>query len=167
VTWAGEFTAAGVNVSNAAGDQTCPGDSGAVPVVHECDVFELTVDVPDGYWSRTKGGVRIQINWDFQDPTGNSNDFDMYVFRKPAPGEPLGNPVAASAQGGTTEEHALIFNPTGTYLVRVNPFLVVGEGYRGRAEFFTLDPIPQVGGASSRCEHRPGPTSPSRNRTSR
>jgi hypothetical protein len=144
ITWQGESYAAGANVSNTAGEQLCPGDSGAVPGVHECDVFELTVDVPPGHWGTNKGGVRVDITW-ANDP-GEDNDFDMYIFKKPAPGEPLGNPVASSAQGGTTEEHALIFSPEGTYLVRVNPFAVTTQDYEGKVEFFNLDPIPDVPG---------------------
>jgi hypothetical protein len=141
LTWDGEFFAAGANTSNFAGEQLCEGDPGAVPGVHQCDVFELTVNVPPGYWTTNKGGVRVDITWENAD-----NDFDMYIFKKPGPGEPLGNPVASSAQGGTTEEHALIFLAEGTYLIRVNPFAVVAEGYEGKVEFFNLDPIPAVPG---------------------
>ncbi len=145
-TWQGAFTVAGANVSNAVARQLCPGDPGAVPGVHECDVLELTVSVPPGFWDTHKGGVSIAIDWDFLDPTGSANDFDMYVFRKPPSGEPVANPLASSAQGATTEEHALLYNPEGTYLVRVNPFLVAAEGYRGRVEFFSLDAIPEAPG---------------------
>src|SRR5918996_308931 len=66
VEWQGQFYAAGANTSNFAGDQLCspsypggPDDPGAIPAVHECDVFELTVDVPDGFWLTNSRGVRI------------------------------------------------------------------------------------------------------------
>ena len=56
VSWAGATVAVGANVSNAVGDQLCapsypggPDDAGAVPGVHQCDVFELTVDIPSDY----------------------------------------------------------------------------------------------------------------------
>jgi hypothetical protein len=144
VSWQGDFVAAGANTSNFAGEQLCTGDPGAVPGVHQCDVFQLTVNVPPGHWSTNKGGVRIDINWE-NDP-GEDNDFDMYVFKKPGPGEPLGNPVASSAQGGTTEEHVQLFAPEGKYLVRVNPFAVTTQDFEGEARFFSLDPIPDVPG---------------------
>lgn len=149
VEWEGAFTVVGANVSNFASDitpldQTCPGDAEAVPVVHECDVFELTVDVPEGYWATRKGGVRVDLSWEFLEPSGSANDFDMYIYRKPSEGQEPGNIVASSAAGATTGEHALLPNAEGTYLIRVNPFLVVAESYRGKASFFNLPPIPTV-----------------------
>jgi hypothetical protein len=148
VTWQGQFFPAGANTSNATGAQLCapsypggPNDPGAVPVVHQCDVFRLRVDVPRDYWLRHSGGVRIQIKWASAD-----NDFDMYVYKKPHAGEPVGTPVASSAQGGTTEEHVIVSRVEGTYLVRVNPFSVTGSDYDGRARFELRDPIPDVPG---------------------
>lgn len=140
--WAGAFTAVGANVSNTAEQVCAPVD----PASLTCDIFELTVEVPPGYWDDNNGGVQIDIDWDFQDPTGNANDFDMYVFKKPAEGEELGAPVASSAQGGTTHEGVFLTEPEGAYLVRVNPFLVVAEDYSGTAEFVQFDPIPNVPG---------------------
>ena len=148
VTWQGELFVAGANVSNAAGAQLCapsypggPDDPGAAPGVHECDVFELTVNVPSDYWLTHSGGVRVAIDWPSAD-----NDFDMYVYEKPPPGEPVGSPVASSAQGGTTEEHVIVSRARGTYLVRVNPFSVVNSDYDGQVRFELRDPIPDVPG---------------------
>lgn len=151
VGWQGQFYAAGGNVSNFAGDQTCspsypggPNDPGAIPGVHECDVFEITVNVPADYWLTHSGGVRVDITWE-NDP-GEDNDFDMYVYKKPPPGEPVGPPVASSAQGGTTEEHVIISRAEGTYLVRTNPFTVTSQDYKGKVSFALRDPIPKVAG---------------------
>jgi hypothetical protein len=148
VTWQGEFFAAGANVSNTAGDQLCspsypggPDDPGAVPGVNQCDVFELKVNVPSAYWLTHSGGVRVQIEWGSAD-----NDFDMYVYKKPPAGEPVGPPVASSAQGGTTEEHVIISRAQGTYLVRVNPFTVTNSDYDGEARLELREPIPDVPG---------------------
>jgi hypothetical protein len=148
VSWQGQFYPAGGNTSNFAGDQKCspsypggPDDPGAVPGVHECDVFELTVDVPDGYWLSRSGGARIDIQW-----ASARNDFDMYVYEKPPPGEPVGAPIASSAQGDTNEEHVILSRAEGTYLVRVNPFAVAGSDYTGTASFLLRNPIPQVPG---------------------
>jgi hypothetical protein len=148
LTYQGQFYAAAANVSNTAGDQLCapsypggPDDPGAVPGVHQCDVFEVTVDVPEGFWGTNKGGIEIDIEWASAD-----NDFDMYVYRKPPPGEPVGPPVGSSAAGGTTSEHVQLSNAEGTYLVRVNPFSVVNSDYSGKIGFFSRDPIPTVPG---------------------
>jgi BNR repeat-like domain len=140
VTWQGQFFPAAANVDNVQAPPKCPGDPGAVPGFHQCDTFELTVN-SGGYWSSHKGGVNIRIEW--SDP---NNDFDMYVYRKPAPGAPLGNPVGSSAEGGTTEEHVVLYAPEGTYLVRVVPYTVAGSDYKGSASFFDLAPIPSVPG---------------------
>jgi hypothetical protein len=140
-SWQGDSYPLAGNTSDLEGTQTCsPDDPGSNPS-QMCDVFELTVNAPPGYWSTHKGGVRIDINW--ADP---NNDFDMFVYKKPGPGEPLGNPVGSSAQGGTTEEHVLIFDPDGTYLIRVNPFMVLNSDYTGKVSSFSLNPIPTVPG---------------------
>lgn len=136
VTWTGAFTVIGGNISNFAGDQTCEGDVGGAPVVHACDIFSLTVAVPSGYWDQNNGGVRVSIEWSSVD-----NDYDMYIF-KANPDGSAGELVGSSAQGATTSESVLLFEPEGTYLVRVNPFLVVADQYFGVAEFVDLDDIP-------------------------
>jgi hypothetical protein len=148
LTWQGQFFAGGANTSNFAGDQLCspsypggPDDPAAVPGVHTCDVFEFTIDVPAGYWANRNGGVNIDIKWESSD-----NDFDMYVFRRPPPGEPVGPAIASSAAGGTNSEHTQLVRPEGTFLVRVNPFAVVGSDYTGTITFFERDPIPRVRG---------------------
>jgi hypothetical protein len=148
ISWQGQFYAAGGNTSNFTGDQLCapsypggPNDPGAAPGVHQCDVFELTVDVPDGYWLTHSGGVSVDISWPSAD-----NDFDMYIFKKPPPGEPVGPAVASSAAGGTDSEHAIVSSADGTYLVRVNPFSVAGSDYQGEVSFAFRDPIPNVPG---------------------
>src|SRR5919106_478069 len=89
VSWQGDFVAAGANTSNFAGEQLCTGDPGAVPGVHQCDVFQLTVNVPAGHWSTNKGGVRIDINWE-NDP-GEDNEGEARFFSlDPIPDVPGG-----------------------------------------------------------------------------
>jgi hypothetical protein len=150
LAWTGDTFAAGANVSNFTGDQKCfpsypggPSDPESTPA-EMCDVFEFTVDVPPGYWGQNKGGVSIAIDWS---ASGDENDdFDMYVYRKPPPGQPVGPALRASAQGGTTEEHTRLTSPEGTYLVRTNPFTVSNSGFKGTIKFFSLNPIPSVPG---------------------
>jgi hypothetical protein len=141
ITWQGAFYPLAGNVYAPGGTPTCEGDPGAVPGVNTCDVFELTVNVPTGYWSTHHGGVSIDIEWG-----DSNNDFDMFVYRKPGPGEPLGNPINSSAEGGTTEESVKLFNPEGTYLVRIDPYTVTASDYKGSVRFFDLQPIPDVAG---------------------
>ena len=143
VTWTGAFTVVGGNVSNTTGTQTCEDDLGGIPVVHACDVFTLTVAVPAGHWDANNGGVRITIRWGSVD-----NDFDMYVYEANPDGS-AGNVVGSSAQGSTTSESVLLIEPAGTYLVRVNPWLVVADQYTGTAEFIALDDAPSSKKGSS------------------
>ncbi len=148
--WTGDLVPVGANVSNTAGDQLCfpsypggPPDPGAAPVVNACDVFELTVNVPPGYWDANNGGIAVSIDWaNSPNPGDEDDDFDMYIYKKPPLGEPVGNDIASSASGGTTFERTLVFEPDGTYLIRVNPFTVDNADFVGRIDFFTLDPRP-------------------------
>ena len=141
LAWQGASYPLASNIYAPGGTPTCEGDPGAIPGINTCDVFELTVNVPAGYWSTHKGGVSIDIAW-----ADSNNDFDMFVYRKPAPGAPLGNPINSSAEGGTTEESVKLYNPEGTYLVRVDPYQVAGSDYKGTVKFFDLAPIPDVAG---------------------
>src|SRR5205814_1026046 len=79
LTWQGAFYPLAGNVYAPGGQPTCEGDPGAIPGVNTCDVLELTVNVPAGYWSSHHGGVSIDIAWG-----DSNNDFDMFVYRKPA-----------------------------------------------------------------------------------
>jgi hypothetical protein len=142
--WDGEHYAAAANTSNSFLGQACapsypggPNDPGAVPGVNACDVFELTVDVPDGFWDANRGGVEITLSWGSPD-----DDFDVFVYRKPPPGEPVGDPVGGSEQGDTTGETVRVPKADGVYLVRVNPWSVTDSGYTGRAAFYEIPPPP-------------------------
>jgi hypothetical protein len=147
LAWDGPFTLFGMNISGG-----CQGDPGAVPVVDTCDVYELTVAVPSGYYAKHKGGVDIRIRW-----SSSANEFDLLVFRKPPPGLPVANPVAASTQSGTNEQEVRIRNAQGTYLVRVRPTQVVGDSYHGTASFFSASPIPKVRGGLTQYRASHGP----------
>jgi hypothetical protein len=114
-TWTGQFyTAATVAVPD-----ECPPT--ADPANASCDHYYLTVD--------EAGGAEITINWSSSD-----NDFDLFVY------DSSGNQVASSASGGTTSEQVFIPNASGTYEVRVVPFLVTGSGYNGSATWSATAP---------------------------
>ena len=80
-----------------------------------CD--HLTLTVSGG------GKVDVGISW-----ASASDDFDLYVYQ----GSTL---VASSAQGGTVTETASFSQASGTYEVRVVPYLVASSGYRGTTTY--------------------------------
>jgi len=88
-----------------------------------CDHYTLNVGVGSDYWSNREGGAVVEVSW--PDP---ADDFDLYVYKG-------GDLVASSAQGGTTKERVQLTKPTGSYEVRVVPFLVTESGYSGTASF--------------------------------
>jgi len=88
-----------------------------------CDRYTLRVGVDSKYWSTRDGGTVVEISW--PDP---ADDFDLYVYKG-------GDMVASSAQGSTTNERVQLAKPSGTYEVRVVPFLVTDSGYSGTAKF--------------------------------
>ncbi len=120
--WTGQFYA----VAATTVPEECP--AAADPANLLCDHFFLTVDVAPEYWDTHTGGVEITINWG-----DNGNDFDMYVY------DSSGVQVGSSGAGGTTSERVFIDEASGTYEVRVVPFLIVNSGYTGAAGFVAQD----------------------------
>ncbi|WP_083976598.1 glycoside hydrolase family 31 protein [Kitasatospora azatica] len=95
-----------------------------------CDHFDLTVDVPAGYWQQNPdGGVPLSINW----PDAN-NDFDLYIY------DSAGHEVAESA-GSTDPEATVIPNASGTYHVLVVPYAVTNSGYSATASIPTATTV--------------------------
>jgi hypothetical protein len=132
--WVGQFYA----VAATAVPEACPPVD---PTNAVCDHFFLTVNVTPTYWDTNTGGAEISITW-----ADSNNDFDLYVY------DSNGTQVAFSASGGTTSEIAFVQNASGTYEVRVVPFLVVASNYNGTARFVsqpggpTPNPIRGTGG---------------------
>jgi len=88
-----------------------------------CDHYTLNVPVDPSFWADRDGGVKVTVTWGAAD-----DDFDLYIYK----GDDM---VASSATGGTTKETAVISKASGTYEVRVLPFLVTDSGYQGTATF--------------------------------
>ncbi|MFB7906012.1 TIM-barrel domain-containing protein [Kitasatospora sp. NPDC056076] len=87
-----------------------------------CARFDLTVNVPNGYWDdNPEGGVPISVQW--QNPT---DDFDLYIY------DANGKEVAESA-GTADPEATVIPKASGTYHVLVVPYDVHGGSFTGRA----------------------------------
>ena len=86
-----------------------------------CDVYTLTVDLPEGFWDTRGGGVDVTIQWD-----STSEDFDLAVF------DADGTEVASSASAATDSETVRLLEPAnGTYEVRVDPYQVADSDYVG------------------------------------
>ncbi|GAA2742761.1 TIM-barrel domain-containing protein [Kitasatospora cinereorecta] len=87
-----------------------------------CDRFDLTVDVPAGYWDdNPEGGIPVSIQW--QTPT---DDFDLYIY------DSTGRQVASSA-GTADPEATVIPKASGTYHLVVVPYDVHDNAYTGHA----------------------------------
>jgi hypothetical protein len=96
-----------------------------------CDHFTLNVSVAPEYWNTHHGSLTVTAAW-----PDDSNDFDLYVYSA------SGTLVAAST-GSTSPEQVVIANPSGSYEVRVNPWLVANSSYTGTAKFTTAPgPLP-------------------------
>jgi hypothetical protein len=117
-SWNGQNYASAATVDPAA----CP-PKGGDPTNALCDHYTLNVPVDPSYWADRDGGAEVTITWGAAD-----DDFDLYIYK----GDDM---VASSAQGGTTKETAVISKASGTYEVRVLPFLVTNSGYQGTANF--------------------------------
>jgi uncharacterized repeat protein (TIGR01451 family) len=128
VTWTGQTYAASAVADPATGGAACP--PAADPINAVCDHFFLTVNVAPSYWNTHTGGARVTIDWS---ATGDTDDdFDMYVYQ----GGVLADQSGAS---GTTSESVFLEEASGTYEVRVVPFLVTDVRADGRAVFESVD----------------------------
>jgi uncharacterized repeat protein (TIGR01451 family) len=112
--------------SPATGGAACP--PAADPLNLVCDHFFVTVNVAPAYWNDNSGGARITIDWSASGDT--DDDFDMYVYQG-------GVLVDRSGAGGTTSESVFLEEASGTYEVRVVPFLVTNVHADGVAVFET------------------------------
>jgi hypothetical protein len=125
VSWQGQPYTIGHVV--AVPDQ-CPPAADPANVI--CDHFNLTVNVPPSWWQTHTGGADVMISWGSAD-----DDFDLYIF------DENGTEVARSASGGTTFERTFIPDASGTYEVRVVPFLIASAplvSYEGDATFVSV-----------------------------
>jgi hypothetical protein len=127
-SWTGQTYVAGAVADPVAAGAGCPPQ--ADPLNAVCDHFFLTVDVTPSYWNTHTGGARVAIDWS---ATGDSgDDFDMYIYQG-------GSLVDQSAAGGTTSEAVFLEDASGTYEVRVVPFLVTNARADGVATFESVD----------------------------
>lgn len=133
VTWAGEFHNA-----------STPGPEACV-VEGACDEFDLTVALPEGYWTSTHhgpGAVQIGIRW-WTEETANGepesaaeyDDIDLYVYDDTgALVASSVNPVRSSAGIASTAQVVDLPEATnGDYRVLMVPANVADRDYEGLA----------------------------------
>ena len=99
-----------------------------------CDDFTLHVSTPAGYGD--SHSLKIDVRW----PT-TAADFDVYVL------DGAGNTVGTSASSADPEE-VVIPPTTGTYTVRVVPFLPLGDSYTATATLVDQPAPPPPGAAT-------------------
>ncbi|MCA1705000.1 MAG: hypothetical protein LC808_17750, partial [Actinobacteria bacterium] len=99
-----------------------------------CDVTLLNVGVAPDYWKNREGGVEVSLT-NYSPST--ASDFDMYIYRSDASGT-RGAQVASSGGVPGAEEHAVIKNASGYYLVQVVYYAVAASQYDGSATFVAI-----------------------------
>ncbi len=126
-TWTGGPFVAPNTTGTALGSPDCTLPS-------SCDDFALHVSTPAGY--DTGHSLRIDVGW-----PDSTADFDVYVL------DQAGHPVGTSASSANPEE--VVLPPTtGTYTVRVVPFLPLGDSYTAKATLVDR-PAPAAPGSAT------------------
>ncbi|HEX6290542.1 MAG TPA: hypothetical protein VFZ66_15240, partial [Herpetosiphonaceae bacterium] len=88
-----------------------------------CDTFDLSLNIPGGYWDTHEGNVVVEIAW-----ASSTDDFDLYIA------DSAGNQVGSSAAGGTTAERVDLGKlAPGSYTVSVVAYLTAAASYTGKA----------------------------------
>src|SRR3954452_11115004 len=127
VSWGGGPFVAPNPTAQASGLPDCTAPS-------SCDDFTLRVSTPAGYGETH--ALKIDVTWP---QTGD--DFDVYVL------DGSGNPVGQAASSADPEE--VVLPPTtGTYTVRVVPFLPLGQSYSATARLVDQPAPPPPGTAT-------------------
>jgi subtilisin family serine protease len=87
-----------------------------------CDHIEITADVAADYWERHEGGMVVSIGSDVA-----SSDFDLYVYDD-------SGALVGSSGNPDSQETVTVPNASGTYEIRVKPWLVTEpSSYTGTA----------------------------------
>jgi hypothetical protein len=127
VSWGGGPFAAPNPSAQASGLPDCT-------VPQSCDDFTLHVSTPSGYGDTHS--LKIDVSW-----PQTAADFDVYVL------DQAGDPVGQAASSADPEE--VVLPPTtGTYTVRVVPFLPLGQSYTAKATLVD-QPVPPPRGTAT------------------
>src|SRR3954451_4226910 len=126
-TWGGGPFVASNPSAQASGLPDCTAPS-------SCDDYTLHVSTPAGYGD--SHSLKIDVGW-----PQTAADFDVYVL------DQAGAPVGEAASSADPEQ-VVIPPTTGTYTVRVVPFLPLGQSYSARATLVDR-PVPPPPGAAT------------------
>jgi hypothetical protein len=136
----GAVSDASTSVTWTGGPFVAPNPSGTAldapdcTVPESCDDFTLHVSTPAGY-DQTHS-LKIDVTW-----PDSAADFDVYVL------DAAGNSVGQAASSADPEE--VVLPPTsGTYTVRVVPFLPLGQSYTAKATLVD-QPVPPPPGTAT------------------
>jgi hypothetical protein len=116
------------------GTATQPGAVLGLGTAGTYEDFPFTIAADD-----SDGAVAVGLTW-----ANPADDWDLYVYRKPAGGGDL-EQVASSAQGTTTEEQAVIqaqegpIEP-GEYVIRVQNYASSNPDFDGTVKFTAYEP---------------------------
>ena len=104
---------------------------------NSCDVYTLTVDVPEGYADENPADlIRMEFGW-----ADANADFDVYVYDADR------NEVAA-APTGDNPEIATMEVKAGVYTIEVITFLPLGDTFHAKLELLRANPGNGEGGIS-------------------
>jgi hypothetical protein len=139
VTWTGGPFVVSNATAQANGTPTCTGTG------QDCDDFHLAVTV---ITDPTKQ-VRISVQW-----PNSTADFDVYVY------DSTGTTVVATSATSSDPETCFVPATTASYIVRVVPFLPLGQSYTATASLET-PPAAAVpsGSPAPRYQNYPAPAS--------
>jgi hypothetical protein len=136
----GTVTDSSTSVSWSGGPFVVPNATGNVldapdcTAPQSCDDFSLRVSTPAGY--DATHALRIEVSW-----PQTAADFDVYVL------DAQGNEVGTAASNADPEQ-VLLPPTTGTYTVRVVPFLPLGQSYTATATLVDQPTPPPPGTAT-------------------
>jgi hypothetical protein len=99
-----------------------------------CDDFTLHVSTPAGYGD--SHSLKVEVSW-----PNTAADFDVYVL------DAQGNVVGQAASSADPEQ-AVLPPTSGTYTVRVVPFLPLGQSYSAKADLVD-QPVPPPPGTAT------------------
>jgi hypothetical protein len=91
-----------------------------------CDTFDLSVDVPAGFYDAADRVLTISISW-----ADSANDLDLYLCSGTSSSDPqcANGLVASSLSTGTTTETVIVSDPA------AGPYRVIAAAYSGTTDY--------------------------------
>lgn len=137
LTWQGQTYDAAANTA-----APCP-SAAEDPDNRVCDHITITADVTPDFWDTRDGGLAVSISSDVA-----SSDFDLFVYD-------ASGALVDSSENPDSQESLTVPDASGTYEVRVKPWLVTEpSSYSGTAEI-AIDRGGDNGGGGASQPPRP------------